>query len=934
MNSWLRLIFLIVTLTGFSFFTYAQTSRLSGKVFNSKNESLSGVSIKIAGTKTGTSTDVDGRFSIVLSAGQKYELEFSAIGYETKIVSDVEVMTNEINELNIILEIKAVSGENVTVSARRTSARLESISSAITFQRNTNTVASVISAESIRRSPDKNTGEVLRRLPGTSVQEGKYLVIRGLADRYNLALLNGVPLTSTEPDRKTFSFDIFPSSIVDNIVINKAFVPEFPAEWAGGLVQINTKDVPSSPFLNIQIGTGFNSRTIGNDFYTYKGGKLDWLGIDDGTRALPSGLPLKNDFSELDRAAKTEYGKMFENVWSTEKKSSNFFPLLSTKFELSGGFSEKVGSQSTLGVTLAVTYNESNKRTSIDNIRPIGSNSVYVDEKYSQEVLAGALANATLKIGANSKISWKNLLNVNGIDYATERRGTDDGGFNVKATELALKTNTFFTTQLSGEHNIKSVNTKLHWYGSFNILDQYIPDQRRIQYNQDPSGANNAYLLLIGASGNSQQTGSRYYGFLSDYIYTAGGDLAYNWKMFGHNQTVKGGYLLQIKDRLFDSRPFANYLPSDNPTLRQLPPDQVFNPENFGNGTDNKFAFNDLSGPQYRYLANTILNAVFLQFDNEFSDVVRATWGLRVEDYDQLMGSTKASDPRFSHTIVRDYLPGVNLTFKITPKTNIRLSGSQTVIRPEFRELSTFAFFDFDMFASITGDKTLSRTKVTNADLRYEIYPRAGEVFTLGVFYKYFDKPIELFFNQTGAGSSSTFNYINADEATGYGVEFEMRKRLDFMPGFKNFIFQTNFAYIYNRVTRENASLDRPMQGQSPYVINFGLQYDVEKLGLNATLLYNQVGDRIFYVGGATGGPSSVPPVFEHTRPLLDFQIAKKILNNKGELKLNIADIINRQADYYYDNNNNNKYDSGTDDLTIRKRYGTNYTITFSYNIK
>ena len=908
----------------------AQTAKLYGKVVNSKNEPLSAVSVKIVGATGGTSTDIEGRYVLSISTGKKYELEFSIIGYETKIITDAEVSSGGINELNVVMEVKSVTGENVTVTARRSSARLETISSIITFQKNTNTVASVISAESIRRSPDKNTGEVLKRIPGTSIQEGKYLVVRGLSDRYNMAMLNGVPLTSTEPDRKTFSFDIFPSSIIDNIIVNKAFVPEFPAEWAGGLVQINTKDVPTKGFLNIQIGTGFNSQTLGHDFYTYKGGKLDWLGIDDGTRAIPSQLPLKTEFENLDRAAKTEYGKLFENVWSTDKTSSNFFPLLNRKFEISGGFNKSIGQNSALGATLALTYNESNKRTSINNISPVGSNTNYFDEKYSQEVLAGALANISLKLGNNSKVSWKSILNVNSTDYATERTGQNfDAGDNIRATELALKSNVFFNTQLSGEHNIKSADLKLHWYGSFNILDQYIPDQRRIQYNQNASIPNSPYLLLIGASGNSQQTGSRYYGFLSDYIYTAGGDLTYSWKMFGRDQSLKGGYLLQIKDRLFDSRPFANYLLSDNAALRSLPASQVFDPENFGNGNDNKFAFNDLGGSQYRYLANTILNAVFLQFDNEFSEKFRATWGVRVEDYDQLMGSVKASDPRHSYTQVRDYLPALNLTYKTTPKANLRLSGSQTLIRPEFRELSTFAFFDFDMFASITGDKTLMRTKVTNADLRYEIYPRAGEVFTLGVFYKYFDKPIELFLNQTGAGSSNTFNYINADKATGYGVEFEMRKKLDFMEGFKNFVLQTNLSYIYNRVTRDNASLDRPMQGQSPYVINVGLQYDIEKAGLNTTLLYNQVGDRIFYVGG-----NGIPPVFEHTRPLLDFQIAKKIIGEKGEIKLNVADIFNKRADYYYDNNTNNKYDKGTDDLTITRKYGTNYTISFSYNIK
>lgn len=924
-----RLILTLTALVGLTLISLSQTLKLTGKILNKKNEPVVGATIKFEGSNTGTSSDIEGNFTLSLTVGKKYTLIISSVNYETKTIADVEVAAGQVNELQILLEESSKNtlvGVTVTASS---SAKKETAAALIQFEKNTNTVASVLSAEAIRRSPDKNTGEVLRRLPGTSIQEGKYLVIRGLADRYNLALLNGVPLTSTEPDRKTFSFDIFPSTIIDNIVINKAFVPEFPAEWAGGLVQINTKDVPSKGFLNVQIGTGVNTQTMGHDFYTYKGGKMDWLGIDDGTRAIPSGVPLKTAFSEMDRAAKTQYGKLFENVWSTDKTSSNFFPVLNRKLEISGGFNKSLSPKSTLGAVLAVTYNENNKRTSINNIKPVGSNSIYFDEKYSQDVLAGALANISLKIGSNNKISWKNILNVNAIDYATERTGKDDAGFNVKATELALKTNTFFTTQLSGDHNINSVKVKLHWYGSFNILDQYIPDQRRIQYNQDASAPNSPYLLLIGASGNSQQTGSRYYGSLSDYIYTAGGDISTSWRMFDRSQKVKGGYLLQIKDRLFDSRPFAVYLPSDNLSLRELPPSQVFDPANYGNGADNKFAFNDLSGIQYRYLANTILNAVFLQFDNEFSEKFRATWGLRVEDYDQLMGSTKASDPRFSHTEVRDYLPGLNLTYKATPKTNLRLSGSQTVIRPEFRELSTFAFFDFDMFASITGDKTLMRTKVTNADLRYEMYPRSGELFTIGIFYKYFQKPIELYFNQTGAGSSSTFNYINADKATGYGVEFEMRKRLDFIEGLKNFVLQTNLSYIYNRVTRDNAHLDRPMQGQSPYVLNAGLQYDVEKLGIYTTLLYNQVGDRIFYVGG-----NDVPPVFEHTRPLLDFQVAKKIIREKGELKLNISDIINKQANYYYDNNKNNRYDKGTDALTISRKYGTNIALTFSYNIK
>lgn len=544
------------------------------------------------------------------------------------------------------------------------------------------------------------------------------------------------------------------------------------------------------------------------------------------------------------------------------------------------------------------------------------------------------MANVTLQLGSNNKISFKNLFNVNATKYVNERTGKDFEfdpflGENIRATELALKTNTFFNTSLSGDHNLVSLKAKFHWFGSFNILDQYIPDQRRIQYNQDPGDPAAPYKLLIGASQSSQKSGSRYYGFLNDYNYVAGADITKSFKLFNLDQSVKGGYFFQVKDRLFDSRPFAIYLPSDNPRLILLPADKVFSPENFGDGSNNRFGFNELAGDQYRYIANTILNAGFIQFENQFTDKLRATYGVRVEDYDQVIGSLKQSDRRHLHTEVLDFLPGVNLTYRIKDKTNLRVAGSQTVIRPEFRELSDFAFYDFDLSATVSGNRSLQRTKVTNLDVRYEIYPGPGELFTIGVFYKNFKNPIELFFNQSGAGSSSTFNYLNADKAYSFGGELELRKKLDFTDALKNFTFQTNISYIYNRVTRDSSNLNRPMQGQSPYVVNTSLQYDIEKLGVNTTLLFNQIGDRIFYVGG-----NDFPPVTEQHRPLFDFQIAKKILKKEGEVKLNISDLLNKANIYYLDINNDRKYDKNTDALAIKRKYGSTIGISFSYNIK
>jgi outer membrane receptor protein involved in Fe transport len=307
-------------------------------------------------------------------------------------------------------------------------------------------------------------------------------------------------------------------------------------------------------------------------------------------------------------------------------------------------------------------------------------------------------------------------------------------------------------------------------------------------------------------------------------------------------------------------------------------------------------------------------------------------WGARLEDYDQLVGSVKKSDPRHTYSRVRDILPGVNATYKVNPTTNIRLSASQTVVRPEFRELAAFEFYDFELNAAVVGNPLLERTKITNADLRYELYPRAGEAFTVGVFYKYFQTPIEQLFFQ-GGGGASFFPFRNVESAYTAGAELEFRKRLDFI-NLPNFTFQSNFAVMQSRIKDDSLkafgfSIDRPMQGQSPFVINASLMYDLEKAGLNATVLFNQIGRRIAFVGNVF---QQVPDVWEAPRPLLDFQVGKKLLNSKAELRLNVSDILNRNLVFYQNASGNEAYQKGVDPVRFSRRFGTNITFTFGYN--
>ncbi|MDF2187242.1 TonB-dependent receptor [Paraflavitalea sp. CAU 1676] len=925
---------LLVVFIFVAFVSFAQSGKIAGKVLNSKNEPLQGVSIKIAGAPGGTTTDVEGRFSLTLSTGKKYELNFTAVGYAAKVVNDVEVTAGQVNELSIIMERGGAELGAVTVTSRRTAARLESVNAVIAFQKNTGTVASVVSAETIRRSPDRNTGDVLKRTPGASLQEGKFLVVRGLADRYNQAMLNGILLTSTEPDRKTFSFDLIPAPMIDNIVINKAFLPEYPGEWAGGLIQVNTKDIPSQSFLNVQVGTGFNTQTIGKDFYKAKGGKWDWLGIDDGTRGLPPGYTTKSDFDILTPAEKTALGKQMANNWTA---TSNNAPL-DVSFQANGGFVSKLFKK-TVGGTFGVTYNKRNRYIDMLNQRnsilgsSVSKNYSYDDDRFTQDVLAGALASLSMQINPRNKVSVKSIINVNSTNYFTNRSGLDfDRGNDVRASEITFKQNTFFTTQLSGEHTLVAP-LRLKWYGAFNILDGYIPDQRRIVYARN-TGTNNPYGMLV-ANSLSQESGSRIFQNLSDYIYTAGGDLTYNFDLFGQRQTVKGGYMLQIKDRLYDAKLFANYLPRDNASLRLLPADKIFAPENFGDGAPNStlFAFDAIKGNSFRYLANTILNAGFIQFDNQLSDKFRVVWGVRVENYDQLVGSVKKYDPRHTHSEVLDWLPGLNATYKLNDKTNLRLSGSQTVIRPELRELSFLNLYDFELNASVQGNPDLQRTKATNFDLRYELYPRAGEAITFGVFYKNFDKAIEQIYNE-GSGGASTFNFQNTDKAENYGVELEFRKRLDFITSLKNFTLTANAAYIKSRVQADiqGVKIDRQMQGQSPYLLNLGLNYDLQKHGFNATLLFNQIGERIYLVGDISAGAGS-PDIYEAPRAVLDFQMAKKLLKNKGEIRLNVTDILNRTQYFYQNAESKDTFQKNKDPYRFTRTFGTSIGVTFNYSI-
>jgi len=911
-----------------SYFNVLAGGKITGKVTDEKSgETVIGAVVVVKGTSLGATTDIDGNFMLTADAGT-YTLEIKYVGYQTKEVSDVVVTDNK--ETNVAIAISQSSATELKEVVVRTSLKKENISAMILYQKNTNTVAQVVSAEAIRKSPDRNTGEVLKRVSSASIQEGKYLVVRGLADRYNQATLNGTLLSSTEPDRKTFSFDLFPSGMIDNIVVNKAATPDLPGEFAGGLIQVNTRDIPSKDFFAIQVGSGANLQTIGKDFAYNNGGKFDWLGIDDGTRKLPGSVPDKDGFRSLSIDDRNTLAKDLTNDWGYNTRSG----MPHASVQASGGLNRTLAGEKKFGAIVAVNYNKQNVRTDLTRTffnQQVGAVETTLDFKeklYAQEMLWGALANMTLELNKNNRIYFRNLYNINAIDNTLVREGrNNDYGADVKAYQLAFKSTSFMNNQLAGSHFLEKQKIKLNWNAGYVRLRQNQPNLRRMEYRR--SDGDSQYVALVPSFLPSLASSSMFYSSLADNIMIGGVDGSHQFKMFGHNQTFKAGYMVQSKSRDFKSRPFG--ITGGTPDMLTLAPNEIFAPQNMGAGG---FTLSELSDKDYDYSAGSLLNAGFAMLDNSFGEQYRLVWGVRYENFNQTLNGFRSNKPVSVDRNVGDFLPSFNFTYKPTEKTNVRLCGSQTVIRPEFRELSPFAFYDFELLASVQGNPDLVRTKITNLDLRYELYPRSGEIVTVGVFYKYFKNPIELFFNESGVNTFS-FTYNNAPSAESYGTEVEFRKRLDFLFGdaMAPFTVFANASYIFNNVnfdivsaSGEKVKVDRPMQGQSPYVINSGIQFDGEKTGTNITLLFNMIGRRIFLVGNEQN-----PNIWEAPRPLFDFQISQNVLKSRGAIKLSLTDILNRTANFYQDRNDNGKYDAA-DFLRISRVRGTNLSLAFTYN--
>lgn len=934
-------IFLVMFLASVQVFA---DGKIAGKVSDEKTgEPIIGAVVMVKGTAAGAATDIDGQYTLSIPAGT-YVVELKYIGYQTKNIEEVTVKDGQVTTVNSILsEASGNTLEEVVVTA---TLKKESVNALYVMQKNSISVSSGISADIIQRTPDRNTGEVLKRVSGASVKDNKYVIIRGLSDRYNLAMVNNALMPSTEPDQKAFSFDVIPSNLIDNIIINKTASADLPGDFAGGIVQVLTKDVPEQNFFNIGIGAGYNSQSTFKEFKSNEQG---------GTAIL--GFPAKNELPSSFGNNRAEYHSMSESQRLNAAKelpnnykvvTGNALPNMSLQASL--GNVAKVG-KGKLGTVAGLSYATS-QRIGGDFRRGTfltdgGVNSYAGDNAYYTNANLAGLANISYVFN-KSKISFKNLYNKIYESVYYERSGfstSSDQATNMYSTVPSERQ--IYNTQLDGDHAFGDKNVKLTWNLNYSSLNSKQHDLRTAFYARyatfgedgEPETSTEPMLLI-------DRNSRRFFSDQVDNNFGGNANLAYPFELFGQKQTVKVGYLGMYKTREYQARIFQ-YAPNGsgniNHEIGTQPVGEIFEPGNIG---VNKLEIDEITNPSDRYEANAMLNAAYFMFDNALSDKWRLTWGVRFESYTQNLKAVDLSLAKINkEDVFTDLLPSFNLSYDVNDKSKIRLGASRTMNRPEFREISPMQFLDLKELWTLQGNPNLKRANVNNIDLRYEIYPNPGETITFGVFYKNFENPIEAKMDDQSNLDLLIFSYANAKSANSVGAELEVRKNLSFMGEQKwleNFTVGGNVSYIYSKVDASNiigksnnigTKADRPLQGQSPYLINLSALYNDAKTGLALSAMYNRIGRRIYIVGNG-----SIPTTWENGRDVIDLQLSKAVLKNRGELKFTVGDLLNQKTVFYWNTDNNDGYKKGTDKAATQQdgifrqyRLGTTYTVGFTY---
>lgn len=934
MKAKLLLILLLIT-SG----VMAQTGAIKGNVLDARSgEAVIGANIILKGTTppVGTITDTDGNFEIPNIHTGKHIVEISYISFKSKEI-EVTVYPNQTLLINTGLEEDVSTLDEVKVVGQRMTFTDLSV---ITEVKKAEQIAVGISAQQIQKSQDRDASQVVRRVPGVSVQDDRFVIVRGLNERYNTVMLNDAITPSSEVDVKSFSFDLIPSSAIDRIMIYKSGAADLPGEFAGGIIKIYTKTIPDENGFSLNVSTGYRGGTTFRKVHDYKGSSLDFLGFGAGDRNLPAAFP-KTSVITSENTPSEKTLNAFRNL-------PDFYTLLNKTakpdLRLSLGFNRNmyIGDKR-LTTFNNINYSNTNQFLPTEQFRYLAFNPNtqssevkinYRDQFYAQNTRLGVMSNWSFMINPNHKIEFRNLFNQLSNRETTFREGyNNDNGRQVQNYAFRYESKSIYSGQLSGTHDVSDATT-LRWTGAFGLTHRDEPDFRRFITSRN-IGTNDPFVIETLQAGNASLTNnSRFFSTLNEYTASFRADLEhriYRKRYEGDDKMqikLRAGGYAENKDRDFRARWFNLNNPGGlSPELLNSSPEEFFSKDNIA---ANKLYYIEQTNASDRYKAQNLLTAAYVSAYYPITTRFNVSLGFRGEyNRQQLQSQLLGSGIKVNvdNAIFRA-LPSANLSYSFTERSLLRLAYSITVNRPEFRELAPFNYYDFNFDVSRVGNPNLKTPSIQNADIRYEFYPKEGEMISIAGFYKHFRNPIESRVRYSGSGVSFTVD--NAEQAYAYGAELEVRKSLK---SWTASAFVDNLTLILNASVIKSDVLtgfagqeeNRQLQGQSPYLINTGIYYNDDSRGLQVNVLYNVVGKRIFLVGDMEVQPT----VYEMPRNVIDLNLIKTI-GRRIELKLGIQDLLNQQFRLIQDSNLDGTI-SDVDESYQQYRRGTYSTIGLTY---
>lgn len=951
------------------FLNLAQKGTIRGQVIDGENgEPLFSANALIKGTQNGTTTDFDGYFELSVEEGT-YQLEISFIGMATLTITDVAVTSGEVTVIDAVaLQPASAQLGMVTVTSE---AIRNSEAAIVAVKRKSTNLMDGVSAAKLRKTGDSDAGDAAKRVTGVSVEGGKYVYVRGLGDRYTKTMLNGVDIPGLDPDRNSIQIDIFPTNLISNLTVLKSGLAELPADFTGGVVNIETTEFPDDRIFNVSVGVGFNpSMHFNSEYINYQGGATDFLGFDDGTRAIPradgSGpLPFFDDEEAV------AFNQNFSSTLGAEQTTS--FTDYSIGMTLGNQYTRDNGDK--LGYIFSLTYD--NSRTFYDDIQygewqraPLPTDVQLIEattqtgKLAEQNVLLGGLAGFTYKtLASKYKFTMMHLqngssrsaqLNIVAFDGAAQVSNYRAFSNNLEYNQRGLS-----NVLISGEHFLDGGDWQFDWKLSPTFSSLSDPDIRKT-----------AFSITAGDSTFDPGEGglpSRIWRSLQEFNNVSRVDLTRNHRVFGEEAKLKFGvsHTYKYRDYSIFRYNLNERTSSLTPSIEFTgDPNQVITDENLYQFND---AFGTYLGLYYNpellegqanpneYQSNINNFAFYVSEEFQATARLKAVIGLRAEMFQQRhtgrdqVAALNPTDPNgntLENELVLDnldFFPSANLIYALTDDMNLRASFFSSIARPSFKELSFAQIldpvsnrtFNGGLFQYNDWGGNLVSTRINNYDLRWEQFLEGADIVSVSAFFKTFDAPIELV---RIPQALRDFQPRNVGNGTLIGAEFELRKNLGFIKeSWRSVAFSGNFTYTYSQIDMTDAEFNarntnikegeviertRQMAGQAPYIVNAGFSYDNAEKGYSAGLFYNVKGQTLEIVGGNLA-PDIYTEPFHSLNATFNMTFGE---DDRSALNIKVANILNDVRE--------SLYQAFEADPQVFNRFnpGTAVSISYTYN--